>query len=475
MVPPHTLPGSYGLLPEMEKPALPEVFHIDDLLNFSCEDIGGSVVGGELQVSGAMNESSVNGGETSISSSVEVESDLVGPALRDIEVKTDLCVPYDDLADLEWLSSFVEDSFTAVDTSGVFSTFNDFSSQVGNSERTQSTEVCDDFKTYQKASPTSVLETSGTSSEFTGPDYRDVSVPGRARSKRSRTGVKTWTTRILSTSSSVNSLESMGADSYSLSYSPIMSSEDGSGDSTVDAGEQDDEDSQGSKRCKTNNGGQSQNQSKNSVSTNANSNGNSKGRKKNQDNSQPWRCMHCQTQRTPQWRTGPMGPKTLCNACGVRYKSGRLLPEYRPAGSPTYVASKHSHSHKKVLEMRRERELRMQQPGGHAVQQQGVHGLTALRERTNNIEAGVKGSSGENVKSDYGSYGSMCLESVEARLSQPMDLPRPRKNELPKYPSNASGLEFSTCLTSTTAVLGSRVDFGVDDKSMREMRAAVKP
>lgn len=93
MVPPHTLPGSYGLLPEMEKPALPEVFHIDDLLNFSCEDIGGSVVGGELQVSGAMNESSVNGGETSISSSVEVESDLVGPALRDIEVKTDLCVP----------------------------------------------------------------------------------------------------------------------------------------------------------------------------------------------------------------------------------------------------------------------------------------------------------------------------------------------------------------------------------------------
>ncbi|XP_071700878.1 GATA transcription factor 9-like [Rutidosis leptorrhynchoides] len=64
------------------------------------------------------------------------------------------------------------------------------------------------------------------------------------------------------------------------------------------------------------------------------------------------KCTHCLSQRTPQWRAGPQGPKTLCNACGVRYKSGRLLPEYRPAKSPTFVTHKHSNSHKKVLEMR---------------------------------------------------------------------------------------------------------------------------
>ncbi|KAK9123418.1 hypothetical protein Sjap_013020 [Stephania japonica] len=64
------------------------------------------------------------------------------------------------------------------------------------------------------------------------------------------------------------------------------------------------------------------------------------------------RCTHCLSQRTPQWRAGPLGPKTLCNACGVRFKSGRLLPEYRPAKSPTFVTYKHSNSHKKVLEMR---------------------------------------------------------------------------------------------------------------------------
>jgi len=71
------------------------------------------------------------------------------------------------------------------------------------------------------------------------------------------------------------------------------------------------------------------------------------------------RCLHCETDKTPQWRTGPLGPKTLCNACGVRYKSGRLVPEYRPAASPTFVVSKHSNSHRKVLELRRQKEAHL--------------------------------------------------------------------------------------------------------------------
>lgn len=65
------------------------------------------------------------------------------------------------------------------------------------------------------------------------------------------------------------------------------------------------------------------------------------------------RCTHCMSYKTPQWRTGPLGPKSLCNACGVRYKSGRLLPEYRPANSPTFVSFMHSNSHKKVMQMRK--------------------------------------------------------------------------------------------------------------------------
>ena len=46
------------------------------------------------------------------------------------------------------------------------------------------------------------------------------------------------------------------------------------------------------------------------------------------------RCVHCGNQKTPQWRAGPAGAKTLCNACGVRYKNGRLNPRvvYPPHG-----------------------------------------------------------------------------------------------------------------------------------------------
>ncbi|KAL8152068.1 hypothetical protein V2J09_021876 [Rumex salicifolius] len=32
------------------------------------------------------------------------------------------------------------------------------------------------------------------------------------------------------------------------------------------------------------------------------------------------RCTNCDTTSTPLWRNGPRGPKSLCNACGIRYK-----------------------------------------------------------------------------------------------------------------------------------------------------------
>lgn len=48
-------------------------------------------------------------------------------------------------------------------------------------------------------------------------------------------------------------------------------------------------------------------------------------------------CVHCGVTKTPQWRAGPLGQKTLCNACGVRFKAGRLTPvvSYPPPGYPS--------------------------------------------------------------------------------------------------------------------------------------------
>lgn len=41
-------------------------------------------------------------------------------------------------------------------------------------------------------------------------------------------------------------------------------------------------------------------------------------------------CVECGATQTPQWREGPAGPKTLCNACGVRYN--RLRSSKRNGG-----------------------------------------------------------------------------------------------------------------------------------------------
>ncbi|KAM3338165.1 hypothetical protein P3S68_031382 [Capsicum galapagoense] len=34
-------------------------------------------------------------------------------------------------------------------------------------------------------------------------------------------------------------------------------------------------------------------------------------------------CVDCGTTRTPLWRIGPAGPKSLCNACGIRSRKKR--------------------------------------------------------------------------------------------------------------------------------------------------------
>ncbi|GER44314.1 GATA transcription factor 16 [Striga asiatica] len=34
-------------------------------------------------------------------------------------------------------------------------------------------------------------------------------------------------------------------------------------------------------------------------------------------------CSGCHTTKTPLWRGGPAGPKSLCNACGIKYNKKR--------------------------------------------------------------------------------------------------------------------------------------------------------
>ncbi|KDP44406.1 hypothetical protein JCGZ_19421 [Jatropha curcas] len=44
-------------------------------------------------------------------------------------------------------------------------------------------------------------------------------------------------------------------------------------------------------------------------------------RPRNGNNNNPYRrCTNCNTNDTPMWRKGPLGPKSLCNACGIKYQ-----------------------------------------------------------------------------------------------------------------------------------------------------------
>ncbi|RKP08576.1 hypothetical protein THASP1DRAFT_29624 [Thamnocephalis sphaerospora] len=42
------------------------------------------------------------------------------------------------------------------------------------------------------------------------------------------------------------------------------------------------------------------------------------------------KCMYCGCKSTPMWRRGPHGAGTLCNACGVKWKHGKILQGVTP-------------------------------------------------------------------------------------------------------------------------------------------------
>ncbi|XP_042504529.1 GATA transcription factor 4-like [Macadamia integrifolia] len=256
----------------------PDFFHIDDLLNFSNEDLfSSSSSSAPIAVTSLHNRhlppTETPAGKFPPPTSVK-RNDSCSNNFTD-----SFCVPSDDIAELEWLSKFVDDSFTEFSLNEIVET------------------------TYFPP---------------------EASVPGRARSKRSRAASthNSWT--------SSPEYDSLVTGKYkqinSITARKRESSSSAAATASVMVGEQSSPSSPG------------------------------EGVRK---------CMHCSSEKTPQWRTGPLGPKTLCNACGVRYKSGRLVPEYRPAASPTFVLTQHSNSHRKVMELRRQKEVLRQQESGN--------------------------------------------------------------------------------------------------------------
>ncbi|XP_021862759.2 GATA transcription factor 8 [Spinacia oleracea] len=280
---------------------------IDDLLEFPNDDVEKNLVDNGATIDQYNDFPPVFWSENS-----PVFSSAHSNTASDLSAQ--LSVPYEDIVQLEWLSTFVEDSFAGADLT------------VDKSQCTSSTKESP-RNHFQISSPISVLESSSSCS-------RGNAVPvshekrKRARSKRRRPA--SFNPRAHPTSSSINETHYSLFTPYPYPYPLLFESENFV--------------QKKKKKIKIlpPSGGISKSQSQN-QNENPNANTGSQAVRK---------CMHCEITKTPQWRAGPMGPKTLCNACGVRYKSGRLFPEYRPAASPTYIPTIHSNSHKKVLEMR---------------------------------------------------------------------------------------------------------------------------
>ncbi|CAN0878182.1 GATA transcription factor 9 [Linum grandiflorum] len=249
-------------------------FAVDDLLNFPSEGDAIMTDGFFDSIAKTCSAADSSAAFTSNSSSSSTSA-AAYRNLADSPFSTELCVPYDDMAELEWLSNFVDESYSMDPTLET----NLHMLQIGPKQ------------TAPESTNSEPTVRNGNNAMF----QNETPLPGKARSKRSRAAPGNWTARLLHLTPSTK-----GSDS-GLTPPTQQPTREGAGSGTR-------------------------------------------------------RCLHCATEKTPQWRTGPMGPKTLCNACGVRYKSGRLVPEYRPAASPTFVPAKHSNSHRKVVELRRQRE-----------------------------------------------------------------------------------------------------------------------
>lgn len=213
-------------------------------------------------------------------------------------------VPDDEIAGLEWVSRFVDDSLSELP----------FSCSVVKQQSENHS------KTRFEAEPELVFVKTPS---FSSP------VPSKARSKRAKPTVRAWSVGSMPFSESLSSTASSSSTSsgFSMTSSTNIQITELDNDFTGPP----------TKKPKK----------KPAAKAIGLSGGNPFQR----------RCSHCLVQKTPQWRTGPLGAKTLCNACGVRYKSGRLFPEYRPACSPTFSDEMHSNSHRKVLEMRKKNEV----------------------------------------------------------------------------------------------------------------------
>ncbi|KAL2338717.1 hypothetical protein Fmac_013163 [Flemingia macrophylla] len=72
-------------------------------------------------------------------------------------------------------------------------------------------------------------------------------------------------------------------------------------------------------------------------------------------------CADCHTTKTPLWRSGPRGPKSLCNACGIRQrKARRAMAAAAAAGNGTVLVEAEKSAKGNKLQQKKEKKSRIE-------------------------------------------------------------------------------------------------------------------
>lgn len=72
-------------------------------------------------------------------------------------------------------------------------------------------------------------------------------------------------------------------------------------------------------------------------------------------------CSDCNTTTTPLWRSGPRGPKSLCNACGIRQRKARRAMAAAATNGTVAMSSSSSSTKTKVLKEKKSRSTHVAQ------------------------------------------------------------------------------------------------------------------
>ncbi|CAG8529884.1 9416_t:CDS:10 [Dentiscutata erythropus] len=172
------------------------------------------------------------------------------------------------------------------------------------------------------------------------------------------------------------------------------------------------------------------------------------------------RCAYCFCKSTPMWRRGPDGAGTLCNACGVKWKQGKILQ-----GTNTNRATESNGDSMTVAPSPKSRKYSLsaactpatatttaktkKKPGRSLSMSEGALSLTDDDEnRDKNL-----GNTGENLNTEAQKSGSGRRASTSSKKNSFKDPESPdivsSPSRSPQYPSVSNAIPTSR--TSTTA------------------------